>query len=123
MRLYVAGKFEDHDECRMIMDRLEEQGHIITCDWTNHEYSDKAYPTKYCQDDIKGVQDCDCLIFNAFNERKYSGALVEMGIALGLDKPVLILGHGIDTCIFTHSPLVKKFDNMKDLLEALCRPL
>ena len=107
MKIYVAGKFEDHDECRKIMDSLEQAGHVITCDWTVHYFSDKKCPKErrlkeHCLDDINGVKNCDCLVFNALNERNYRGALVEMGIAIGLNKPVLVLGHGIDNCIFIY---------------------
>ena len=119
MKIYVAGKWEDHEQCRSIMTELELAGHTITYDWTDHKFEDEGYPNHYCQNDIRGAKDCDCLFFNAFNERNYRGALVEMGIALGLDKYVFLLGHGIDSCIFIHSPLVRQFETVTDAINAI----
>ena len=35
MRVYVAGKWQDREMVREIMDDLENMGHEITVDWTN----------------------------------------------------------------------------------------
>ncbi len=122
MKVYVAGKWEDRRRCRDIMDRLEDTGHTITCDWTDHEYEDEQYPIQYCQDDVQGVKDADVFL-GVFidNTVHYRGALVEMGIALGLGLPCYIIGNAQDDCIFINHPQIIKVANLRDMLNLLKR--
>jgi len=111
MKLYVMGKFEDRENVKMLMQFFRSLGHIITCDWTDHQVTDIGYPVQYSQDDCQGVRDCDVAVGRFIENYHYRGAIAEMGMALVLDKPVWIIGHAIDTMIFAHHPLVRKFDN------------
>ena len=116
MKVYLAGKYQDKERCSDIMRLLEDEGDTITCDWTHHKYSDEAYPKQYCQDDLDGVKACDVFVGVFLDAFDYRGALVEFGIALGLDKKIVLLGHAIDSCIFTHHPDIIKVENVGELL-------
>ena len=116
MRFYIAGKWEEREAVKGLMLALEWMGHSITVDWTIHETSDKGYPQQYAIDDVEGVKQCDVYVGRFINKNNYKGALVEMGIALGLDKQVWIIGHAIDSCIFTQYPGVLPFEGDDEVL-------
>jgi nucleoside 2-deoxyribosyltransferase len=119
MKVYLAGKWEERDKCKYLMNKLIEAGFEITCDWTNHVNPPEGEEYKlsgYAYADIKGVQDADCLIFYAVFPHNYRGAFVEMGAALGLGKPVYVIGHGIDGCIFLYHNHVMKFDKLSEVI-------
>ncbi len=117
MRFYIAGKFEERAEVRKLMDKVEELGHTITCDWTKHR--DKGFLVQYAVADVEGVQGCDVYVGRFINENSYKGALSEMGMALGLDKKVVVIGHAIDSCIFTNHPNVLKLESEEAFLSEL----
>ena len=119
MRVYVAGKWEDRSRVAEIMRILRGTGFEITCDWTDHKYSDNAYPQKYCLDDFEGVKSADLYLGIFVADYHYRGALVEMGIALGIGIPVWLFGDKQDDCIFSHHPSVRKFKEWGELVEAL----
>jgi nucleoside 2-deoxyribosyltransferase len=116
MKVYVAGKWEDKQRCKSIMNTFEANGISVTCDWTDHKYEDEGYPELYCHDDVNGVKEADFIVCVFVDDLPYRGALVEMGIALGLGKPIFILGHAQDSCIFHHHPLVKPVESVFDIL-------
>jgi hypothetical protein len=119
MRVYVAGKFEERSSIRTLMDALKEQGCSITVDWTVHEYTDIEYPVEYAIEDVNGVAKCDTYIGLFLNENSYKGALVELGVALGLKKRIMIIGHAIDSCIFANHPRVEHYDSVSECLGSL----
>lgn len=123
MRIYVAGKYQEREFVRTIYDKLKLMGHSITVDWTNHdvlpEDDIKELLGKFAEEDIAGVTEADLLIAVLVNQHEYKGLWVEMGVALGLEKPVYILGSEGDSCIFANHPLVRKFNKLNELLVAL----
>ena len=119
MKFYIAGKFEERAEVRKLMDKVEELGHTITCDWTKHEQGGKDFLVHYAIADVEGVRGCDVYVGRFINENSYKGALSEMGMALGLDKKVVVIGHAIDSCIFTNHPNVLKLESEEAFLSEL----
>ena len=119
MKLYIAGKWEDRSRVSDIIRILRGIGFEITCDWTDHKYSDEAYPQQYCMDDLEGVKNADLYLGIFVADYHYRGALVEMGIALGVGIPVWLFGDKQDDCIFSHHPSVRKFKAWGELVEAL----
>ena len=116
MNFYVAGKWEERCEIRELQDKLRELGHTITVDWTWHEKADEGYPIGYSIDDIKGVQLADAYVGRFVEDYYYKGALVELGAGLGLNKKVYLIGHAIDSCLFTKHPLVQQFENEDEFI-------
>lgn len=114
MLIYVAGKWSERDKVRAIMDIFESKGHTITCDWTRHiaperltkgsgiwhkdyDWAKNGHRT-YAEEDLEGVESCDILVaYMPTPEIFYKGAWIEVGIALGLKKRVIIIGKDITT--------------------------
>ena len=119
MKLYVAGKWEERLNVKLLMVRLKSIGHEITMDWTDSKYEDEAYPVEYSIADIDGVYAADMYAGLFVRPYQYRGALVEMGVALGLRIPCAIIGHQIDSCIFVHHPLVTQYDSTTDFVLAM----
>lgn len=125
LKIYVAGKWQDRFEVRTIQTILRDAGHEITCDWTDHEYPTENVNEMlrhYATADIQGVKDADVVICVFIQKHHYRGALVEMGAALALDKPVFVLGHAEDSCIFMQHPNIRCFGYLTLLMEALPNP-
>lgn len=116
MKIYAAGKWEDRGAVRKLQEALIKLGHTITVDWTWHEKADGGYPIQYSIDDIKGVQLADAFVGLFVGDYRYKGALVEMGAALGLGKKVYLIGHAIDSCLFSKHPLVQQFETELEFL-------
>ena len=116
MDFYVAGKYEEREEIRVLQNTLRELGHEITVDWTWHEVDDPGFPRQYAMEDINGVICGDAYVGRFINEHTYKGALVEMGAALAMGKWVIIIGHAIDTCLFVGHPLVQQFETESEFL-------
>lgn len=123
--IYVAASFEQRIEVRKLYELLEGLGHKITNDWTAHKEIADA-PTieartklsrQYAIEDVNGVRDAQVFIL-LLNERKSTGAHIELGIALGCKsvKSILIVTkHGSSQLFYEH-PKVKQ---VKDISEAL----
>uniref|UniRef100_A0A6M3K5D4 Putative nucleoside deoxyribosyltransferase n=1 Tax=viral metagenome TaxID=1070528 RepID=A0A6M3K5D4_9ZZZZ len=112
---YLGGKYEERHQIKDMAHKLVEMGYEWTCDWTKHW--DLTFAQFYAQEDIKGVLDADFVIFKKDNDHKYKGTWVEMGAALASGKPVYIVGHAGDSCLFIKHPLVEQFENFNDLFE------
>jgi len=115
--IYVAGKWEERNHIKCLMVRLEKLGHTITEDWTKHSEKDKNWKEVSSVADIKGIQQCDVFVGRFLNSYTYKGALAELGAALALNRQCLIIGHEADSCIFTHHPLIRRFEDDEELLE------
>ncbi len=116
MKFYVAGKWQDRENVRQLMDSIQGLGHVITYDWTIDEENAAGYPVVNTINDTRGVQICDAYVGRFVNKNKYQGALVEFGIALGCNKRIFIIGHAVDTCIFTNHPSVQRFETELEFL-------
>ena len=103
MKFYVAGKFEDKERVRLAQRCIEAAGHQITHDWTMA----KALGGRVeAIDDMEGVRDADALLFvNVDPDLPYAGSLVEIGMAIALDKPVYFINtEHMARNVFYHLP-------------------
>lgn len=105
MKVFVAGKAEDEEIIVDIMDRLESLGHTVACNWLVLARR-KIGRRNYAIENEKGARECDILIAYMLTEYIYRCQFVEIGIALGHKKPVVIIGKMFDDCIFRHHPNV-----------------
>ncbi len=123
MKIYVASKYQERVHIKWLMRLLREAGHEITVDWTDHELYPADSPIRKMAEfalvDVKGVQECDVFIGVFLVKHHYRGALVEFGIALGGNKPCLILGTAEDDCIFMNHRLVVKVKDFDELISTL----
>lgn len=112
MKIYIAGKWEDRHIVKAIMKQLKEQGYEITEDWTDHD--DPTRRRDYAILDLDGVRRCDVLLALCEKEYPYKGLFCEVGAAIALGKPVYVLGHVCDSCIFWDHPLVEVLEPSKE---------
>lgn len=116
MKVYIATKFENRDEFEKMAFYLKSHGHTLTLDWTKHDST--KVPEGKRQEYLKqcacecfiGVMMADVVVFIA-DKRPMAGAFVELGLALGLFKRIIIVnsgkGEGRQECIFYHLPPVE----------------
>lgn len=111
-RAYVATKWEEAPRAREVMLQLVEAGYEITYDWTVQEQESGAQ----AEADIDGVAAADIYVGIFEKDLKYTGALIELGAALGREMPVYIIGNApvTETMFFKH-PLVKKIGGVGEI--------
>lgn len=120
MKLYIAGS--NQEEARKVAKLCKESDHIITSTWLEEdffrtsEYTEKDR-NKIADKDVKEVIESDALVLLSSPTRIPGGKFVEVGVALGNEKPVFILGHR-ENMLMYHS-LTKQFDNAEDMLKKL----
>ena len=109
MKFYVPESSRTRSACAAPSQRcIEAAGHEITHDWTMAEAlggPDEA------RDDMDGVKDADALLFvNVDPDLLYAGSLVEIGMALALDKPVYFINtkHMTRNIFFTSRRLQRR---------------
>lgn len=123
-RVYIASSSNFVEDCEELTELLEGTfGLRITRKWWGHYVKDtKDYPTtmpdkEFYVDaqvqlirelDLKAVRDADLVICLVKDRYKLTGALVEVGYALALNKPVIIFGRAkrsamLSSCIHVTS--------------------
>lgn len=108
--VYVVGKFEEAKLVKAVIDLLEQEGHRVTHDWTDESVEGlrgtEVTDVLQCAaiEDIQGVKNADAVI--TLHHDKLKGGNFEMGAALALDKPVIVVGghQGLDQPIFYWHP-------------------
>ena len=101
MKIYLAARYGRRLELCDYRAVLHDRGHIVTSRWLagDHEMSDGVLSDelqrRFAHDDVGDIAGSDLLI--AFAEAPFSGHSrggrhVELGLALGLGKPVWIVG-------------------------------
>lgn len=129
MKVYIATAFKNAEAFHKMKDFLEAEGHIITHDWTKEDASafsgeEKELYLMGCAGmDLLAITDSDALVFMA--HPKMAGAYVELGFALGMSKPVILVDafkDGNPDCIFYYLPQCGCFqhvNNWNDILAIL----
>jgi nucleoside 2-deoxyribosyltransferase len=111
MKFYVASSFANKDKVQRVSSVLSELGYIHTYDWTRN---DRASTLGQLQEigelEKRAVMESDFLVALLPAGK---GSHIEMGIAIGLDKPVYVLSPNEDvydfslTSTFYHLPQVR----------------
>jgi hypothetical protein len=124
MKFYVASKVENLAAVKKLIALLTSMGHVCTEDWTEKVASDLtgAARRQYMQDraveDYNGVVTCDTLIL--LNHPRCAGSFTEFGIALPINKIVVVVGAWDDnnpSNVFFHLPDVHHFDTEAEAAE------
>ncbi len=126
MKVFVAGSINNINSIKDLMKSIKSNGHSIVHDWT--EQFDETRKQEFCLKDIEGIKESDVLIACMENCRTMCrGTLIEIGIALALDKKIIVIGE-VNSIYMSH-PNVKMFptmschsftDNCKSILEIYC---
>jgi nucleoside 2-deoxyribosyltransferase len=93
MKFYVAASLKHEAAAKAVMDALRARGHEITFDWVAEEERGVEWTDEkrraVAEMEIDGAADADALVFIAPGGR---GAHCELGAALALGVPVLLVG-------------------------------
>lgn len=137
MKVYIGSSFSLIDKVEQVADLVESFGHEITEKWwkrvyqveglgktqTNNlkkvydgltwdEFFAKSETSASFIKDFHGVKNADAMIFVADDKpRKFNGASIEAGIAIGDDKPVYLLGELQTSVMF--ASMIKCVDKME----------
>ena len=115
MKFYIASKLENFQEVRSVADALVSAGHEHTYDWTAHGcvQGDSMRMGKVAEAEKQGVLEADVLIALLPGGR---GTHVEIGMALALDIPVLMVsqdpalfGCEGEICVFYWGEATRRF--------------
>jgi nucleoside 2-deoxyribosyltransferase len=126
-KLYVAGCFARAEDINLYIRMLKHSGYEITHDWTKVEISEdyKEKRATYAIFDVEGVRDADTLvIIITEKDYPYMGTSTELGVALGLNKRVVIYDMCPDSRfmkehLFIHHPNVKIVTTWRELLQQI----
>jgi hypothetical protein len=93
-KIYIASTYADRHLTAKLAAELEKMGFMITRKWW--EDAEFGFHTDNASSDMDGVMDADLLI--CYNSaRRSEGKLMEIGMALALGTPVIVLGRPIRT--------------------------
>ena len=140
MNIYLAARYSRREELCGYRAQLQKLGHDVPARWLNggHQINTEGQPLKesgeqlvedgaadvaaelrqkFAIDDFDDVKACDLLV--AFTEiprtsTSRGGLHVELGLALGMGKPVVIIGPREN--IFCWLPTVPQFNSLEEFL-------
>lgn len=104
MDIYVAGSRHERDWVRQVQQRLRDNGHNITYDWTGaegkileshadgHHGDDAAFWATVAEKEIEAIRDADALVACMSPTGKGRGMFIEIGVALECGMPIYLLG-------------------------------
>lgn len=124
--VYIAAPFSARDRARELKDLLEAAGHVTTSSWITSHLSDYDALTPEqlkieAQHDARGVQRADAVILINNEGPSTSGGMhVEIGLALGWAKPIILVGP--KTCLFHHlTNFLFQVDSIGEVTDRLSR--
>jgi len=95
MKVYLAACFEQQEEIKAKADELAALGIHVTSRWRFEDSSLPETPERFDQCarvDLEDIRDADYLVVLTDQTSQRGGKHVETGYALGLGKPVMIVG-------------------------------
>ena len=145
MKIYIASRFKLSKRVETIATILENQGHEVPVKWWNRVYMiegegpvntqilkernellppDRFYSLPECkysyESDFQGVKEAEIFLFIADKEpRNYSGANVELGIALSDHKPCYCLGRLPNSVLYYEVKRCRDVWHFLDLIEVM----
>lgn len=118
-KVYIAAPYPMRDAAITLMQRLETQGVEVTSRWLK---APDTLSDAHAQKDLQDVARADVLLaFNpdGWTDRGTGGRHVELGYALALGKPILLVGERSN--IFHHLSTVKVVDDTEDITKHVKR--
>jgi nucleoside 2-deoxyribosyltransferase len=109
MKVYLAARYSRMEEMRVHAERLKASGIEVTSRWILGLH-DKAPPALCASDDIEDIRSADAVVVFADDPGHITGRPsrggkhVEFGLALGLGKPIYLVGRPEN--VFQHLPQV-----------------
>lgn len=124
MRFYLASSYARRAELQEYRSMLHDRSHIVTSRWLCADQADRspAARERYADEDLADVAAADVLILWTNSRDTPSlrnGRMVECGYAMGLGKPVWIVGAREN--LFLEHSRVLQFGSFEEVLRHLDR--
>lgn len=114
MKYYIASSFANKEIVNLTIKSLNNLGFINTYNWTLNEKADNKLKLKNIGiEELNAVMDTDILIAILPGGK---GTHIEMGIAIGFNKPVLIAYFNKELISVDNSATFYHLDNVKHIL-------
>ncbi|ATD30407.1 nucleoside 2-deoxyribosyltransferase [Macrococcoides bohemicum] len=114
MKYYIASSFANKEFVNLTIKSLNNLGFINTYNWTLNEKADNTLKLKNIGiEELNAVKDADILIAILPGGK---GTHIEMGIAIGFNKPVLIAYFNKELISVDNSATFYHVDNVKHIL-------
>jgi hypothetical protein len=97
MNIFLSGSRKDLERCEHWRDEIVKAGHHITCDWMAdvRQFPDNELNEYKCLElamkDRQGIKSCD-LFWLLLPETEGAGCFVELGLAIQMNKTIVISG-------------------------------
>lgn len=113
VNIYLAGPYSSRLELLEIVKRLEQYGHSIKVPaiWLSGVHDD-ACPVECALTDIVNIKNSEMLLLFTNQNGRNGGRYIELGIAMGLEIPCIIVGDY--TNVFTR--LHRRIDSVDEFL-------
>lgn len=115
MKVYLATSYKNRKTALRLMQMIEDHGHTITWWWPDVEDSDLGACAK---NDADGICEADALVLVP---PLGFGCHTELGIAIGRNIPIFMVGRCPDNNIFLNHPCVRYCNSWKALFQELAR--
>ena len=126
MKVYLAARYTQKEEMKTVREILRKAGVMCTSSWLNEPHTpgttlDQVLDTDLCefaQQDMDDIRRCDLFVLFSVDPllpTVRGGRHVETGYALGLGKPVYVVGPREN--IFHYLPGVKHFTCISELID------
>lgn len=130
MKVYIAARYSTKEEMKHVAVLLKDKGIDVTSSWLQEPHAagttmDQVDPQDLCayaQQDIEDIKAADVVVLFSVDPLMPTvrgGRHVETGIAIGLGKPLFVIGPVEN--IFHHLPYVKRFPTISELIEGLLK--
>ena len=127
MKVYLAHNYAAKELLRPIKKALEAAGIIVTSRWIDANPDNPYDPITMREEAEKDVADvlrADAIVLftDNFGDRPGRGKYVELGMAIGFEKRMLLVGHEHSGCVFYHLPQMEHYPaetTTDDLIKAL----
>lgn len=123
MDIYVASAYSNREAVRLMMGLLRSEGHNISHDWTHEKATPMFMERQEVRNEVgfkdyQGVLECDVLVVLAHPDAR--DTRFEMGLAVGLQKPVVVVSPDSWSTVFLDARLgVETVEAMVDVLPKL----
>lgn len=128
MKVYLAARYSRNADMREVAAHLRARGEEVTSRWINGSHELGEHPTdeareRLALEDLEDLQAADVVLAFSEEPRTMSnsrgGRHVEFGLAIGLGKPVFVVGPKEN--VFHYLPAVRHFRNTVEAAHAISR--
>ena len=128
LKIYLAAQYHRRDDMKVVAEELRRAGHIVTASWLDEteppdvtlDQCTEHFLTYTAEQDMDDIRRADIFVLFSVDPllpTVRGGRHVEMGYALGLGKPVYVVGPKEN--IFYYLPGLKHFSCISELIDGI----